>query len=215
MKKKYLLGLFLVVIGLIAVFSFMNSRDSKTEELSSDLQKSLNEYELEQGIKILQRTVVTEREPYVLVFYEDDDSSEFGMIEWRKDGFSQEAAPLEKEAAWVRLDGEYGTYVGSLFTKQQEAESVSILNSANRLIEKYDLTDDPIFLYSLPENSNEEAYFLKVENENGKMIKKFKVDLAKDRRTPTGAVSVFLRVYFIDPCTLSAGFRDDLDLNLS
>lgn len=56
---------------------------------------------------------------------------------------------------------------------------------------------------------------MKVENENGKMIKKFKVDLAKDRRTPTGAVSVFLRVYFIDPCTLSAEFRDDLDLNLS
>lgn len=185
MKKKYLFGLFLVVIGLIAVFSFMNSRDSKTEELSSDLQKSLNEYELEQGIKILQRTVVTEREPYVLVFYEDDHSSEFGMIEWRKDGFSQ------------------------------EAESVSILNSANRLIEKYDLTDDQIFLYSLPENSNEEAYFLKVENENGKMIKKFKVDLAKNRRTPTGAVSVFLRVYFIDPCTLPARFGHDLDLNLS
>ncbi|CAM3604218.1 MULTISPECIES: hypothetical protein [Saccharibacillus] len=185
MKKKYLFGLFLVVIVLIAVFSFMNRRDSKTEELSSDLQKSLNEYEIEQGIKILQRTVVTEREPYVLVFYEDDHSSEFGMIEWRKDGFSQ------------------------------EAESVSILNSANRLIEKYDLTDDPIFLYSLPENSNEEAYFLKVENESGKMIKKFKVDLAKDRRTPTGAVSVFLRVYFIDPCTLSAEFRDDLDVNLS
>ncbi|NGZ74703.1 hypothetical protein [Saccharibacillus alkalitolerans] len=176
-EKKYLIGFFgAALITLLLILIFSPGNKSKTEDLSAELQKNLNEYEVAQGITILQRTVVTENEPYILVVYKNSDSSKFGVMEWRKNGLSKETAFLGDPAELIRLDGQYGTYIGALLTKQPNAKSISILDVNDQLIEKYDLLDDRIFFYSVPEDLKSDVGFIQMQNKNGNVIREFKYD---------------------------------------
>lgn len=174
-KKDLFIIFFLVAVALIVIFSVSKANLSKTEDLRAELQRSLNDYEISQGITILQRTVVTEQDPYVLVVYRNSDSSKFGIMEWRTDGFSEQTAPLGTDAELVRLDGQYGTYIGSLLTKQPDARSVSVFDEKEKLIENYDLIDDRIFLYSLPMDASEKNYLVNVQDQHNHTIEDFKM----------------------------------------